>query len=243
MEAIEFSTNICLSCLFGVPQKPEAYSRMAQIFYPSTNTLSRLSIFGAVFIVAALAWLAAAVTRSPYVTQEGVVRTQPVPFSHKHHVQGLGLDCRYCHTSVEESAFAGIPPVKTCMNCHSQIWAESPTLAPVRDSFRTGRPLMWTRVHDLPDFAYFDHSIHLKQGVGCATCHGRVDQMPLMWQNASLQMEWCLECHRAPERFVRPREFVFQMDWEPPADRAALGAQLVRDYHIQPPTYCSACHR
>jgi len=216
---------------------------MAQIFHPSTNTISRLSIFGAVFIIAALAWLAAAVTRSPYVTQEGVARTQPVPFSHKHHVQGLGLDCRYCHTSVEDSAFAGIPPVKTCMNCHSQIWVDSPMLAPVRDSFRTGRPLVWTRVHDLPDFVYFDHSIHVKQGVGCATCHGRVDQMPLMWQNASLQMEWCLECHRAPERFVRPREFVFQMDWEPPADRIALGKQLVRDYNIQPPTYCSACHR
>ncbi|MBM3226386.1 MAG: cytochrome c3 family protein [Candidatus Tectomicrobia bacterium] len=226
-----------------MPQKPEAYACMAQIFHPSTNTISRLSIFGAVFIIAALAWLAAAVTRSPYVTQEGVARTQPVPFSHKHHVQGLGLDCRYCHTSVEDSAFAGIPPVKTCMNCHSQIWVDSPMLAPVRDSFRTGRPLVWTRVHDLPDFVYFDHSIHVKQGVGCATCHGRVDQMPLMWQNASLQMEWCLECHRAPERFVRPREFVFQMDWEPPADRIALGKQLVRDYNIQPPTYCSACHR
>ncbi len=216
---------------------------MAQIFHPSTNTFSRLSIFGAIFLVVALAWLAAAVTRSPYVTQEGVAREQPVPFSHKHHVQGLGLDCRYCHTSVEESTFAGIPPVKTCMNCHSQIWAESPMLAPVRESFRTGRPLVWTRVHDLPDFAYFDHSIHVKQGVGCATCHGRVDQMPLMWQNASLQMEWCLECHRAPERFVRPRGAVFQMDWQPPANYAALGVQLVRDYNIQPPTHCSACHR
>lgn len=216
---------------------------MAQIFHPSTNTFARLSIFGAVFMLAALAWLAAAVTRSPYVTREGVTRDQPVPFSHKHHVQGLGLDCRYCHTSVEESAFAGIPPVKTCMNCHSQIWSESPMLAPVRDSFRTGRPLVWTRVHDLPDFVYFDHSIHVHKGVGCATCHGRVDQMPLMWQNASLQMEWCLECHRAPERFVRPREAVFQMDWEPPADRAALGAQLVRDYNIQSLTSCSVCHR
>lgn len=216
---------------------------MAQIFHPSTNTFSRLSIFGAAFLVAALAWFAAAVNRSPYVTQEGVARTQPVPFSHKHHVQGLGLDCRYCHTSVEESAFAGIPPVKTCMNCHSQIWSDSPMLAPVRDSFRTGQALVWTRVHDMPDFAYFDHSIHVRQGVGCATCHGRVDQMPLMWQNVSLQMEWCLECHRAPERFVRPREFVFQMDWQPPVDRVALGAQLVRDYHIQPPTHCSTCHR
>ncbi|MGE3541223.1 MAG: cytochrome c3 family protein [Candidatus Tectimicrobiota bacterium] len=216
---------------------------MAQIFYPSTNTFARLSIFGAVFLLAALAWLAAALTRSPYVTQEGVARTQPVPFSHKHHVQGLGLDCRYCHTTVEASAFAGIPPVKTCMNCHSQIWADSPMLAPVRDSFRTGQPLVWTRVHDLPDFVYFDHSIHVHKGMGCSTCHGRVDQMPLMWQNASLQMEWCLACHRAPERFVRPREAVFQMDWEPPPDRAALGAQLVRDYHIQSLTDCSVCHR
>jgi hypothetical protein len=216
---------------------------MAQIFHPSTNTLSRVSIFGAVFILAALLWLLAAINRSPYVTQAEVVRTQPVPFSHKHHVQGLGLDCRYCHTTVEEAAFAGIPSTKTCMTCHAQIWAESPMLEPVRDSYRTGKPLLWTRVHDLPDFSYFDHSIHVKQGIGCETCHGRVDTMPLTWQVHSLQMEWCLECHRDPERFVRPREQVFQMGWEASPSQAVLGQQLAREYHLQKLTNCSICHR
>jgi hypothetical protein len=216
---------------------------MAQIFHPSTNTISRLSIFGAVFVVAALLWLLDALTRSAYITQAGVARVQPVPFSHKHHVSGLGIDCRYCHTSVEESAFAGLPPTKTCMTCHAQIWATSPVLEPVRASFRSGQPLVWTRVNDLPDFVYFNHSIHVKKGVGCVTCHGRVDQMPLMWQAASLQMEWCLGCHRAPEHFVRPRQQVFSMDWEPSTYQDALGKQLVQEYHIASRTSCSVCHR
>lgn len=215
---------------------------MAQIFHPSTNTFSRVSIFGAVFILGALLWLLVTVNRSPYVTREGVARAQPVPFSHKHHVQGLGIDCRYCHTSVEEAAFAGLPPTKTCMTCHTQIWADSPMLEPVRSSLRTGQALRWTRVYDLPDFVYFDHSIHVKKGVGCVTCHGQVDAMPLMWQTHSLHMEWCLECHRAPERFVRPRSQVFNMTWEPPV-RDNVGQQLVHDYHIQKLTNCSICHR
>jgi Cytochrome c7 and related cytochrome c/Class III cytochrome C family len=215
---------------------------MAQIFHPSTNTFSRVSIFGAVFALLALLWLLTAVTRSPYVTREGVARAQPVPFSHKHHVQGLGIDCRYCHTAVEDSAFAGLPPTKTCMTCHAQIWSESPMLEPVRSSFRTGQPIVWTRVHDLPDFVYFDHSIHIKKGMGCVTCHGQVNDMPLMWQMQSLHMEWCLECHRAPERFVRPRSQVFNMTWEAPSN-GTLGQQLVQEYHIQKLTNCSICHR
>ncbi len=216
---------------------------MAQIFHPSTNTLARLSIFGGVLFVAALLWLLLAVNRSAYVTQVGVARAQPVPFSHKHHVSGLGLDCRYCHTSVEESAFAGIPPTKTCMNCHSQIWADSAMLEPVRASYRNNQRLVWTRVHDLPDFVRFNHSIHLKKGIGCVTCHGRVDQMPLTWQARSLQMEWCLECHRAPERFVRPRELIFRMDAATPSEQVALGQKLVRQYHIDSLTSCSVCHQ
>ncbi len=216
---------------------------MAQIFHRSTNTLSRLSIYGAVFVLAGLAWLAAAINRSPYVTQVDVPREQPVPFSHEHHVRGLGLDCRHCHTTVEETAFAGIPPTKTCMTCHSQIWAESPMLEPVRASLRTDRSLQWTRVHDLPDFVKFNHSIHVAKGVGCSTCHGQVDQMPLTWQTATLQMEWCLECHRAPERYVRPRDQVFNMDWRPPADPREQGRRLVRQYEIQNQTDCSVCHR
>lgn len=218
---------------------------MAQIFHPSTNTISRVSIFGALFILAALLWAVAEIQRSSYITQVGVARTQPVPFSHKHHVSGLGIDCRYCHTTVEESPFAGIPPTKTCMNCHSQIWADSPMLEPVRQSFRTDQSLRWLRVHDLPDFVYFDHSIHVKKGVGCVTCHGRVDRMPLMWREQPLTMEWCLECHRAPERFIRPREYVFDLEWRPAEDQLALGRRLVEQYHIRVGqlTNCSICHR
>jgi hypothetical protein len=215
---------------------------MSQVFHPSTNTISKVSIFGAVFL-AGLGWLVLQIARSSYVTQAHVARPQPVPFSHKHHVAGLGIDCRYCHTTVEESAFAGIPPTKTCMNCHSQIWADSPTLEPVRESYRTDISLEWTRVHDVADFVYFDHSIHVSKGVGCVTCHGRVDQMPLAWKVETLQMEWCLDCHRNPELYVRPRDQVFSMDWEPDEDQRLLGARLMEEYNIQTSTDCSVCHR
>src|SRR2546430_4398919 len=169
-----------------------------QIFHRSTNTLSRATIYGAVFVVAALFWAAAEIQRSPYVSYAGVARTQPAPFSHQHHVAGLGLDCRYCHTSVENSSFAGIPPTKTCMNCHSEIWTNANLLEPVRYSYRENRPIWWTRIHDLPDYVYFNHKIHVNKGVGCASCHGPVDEMPLTYQHSSLQMEWCLDCHRNP---------------------------------------------
>ncbi len=164
---------------------------MAQIFRPSTNTFARLSIFGAVFLLAVLAWVVLAVNRSPYVTEAGVVRRQPVPFSHKHHVSGIGIDCRYCHTSVEESAVAGIPPTKTCMNCHTQIWAESPMLEPVRTSLRTDTSLAWVRVHDLPDFVYFDHSIHVQKGMGCLTLGRKLVQEYHIAKRTS-----CSVCHR-----------------------------------------------
>jgi hypothetical protein len=216
---------------------------MAQVFHPSTNTVSRLSIFGALFVVLGLLWLMGAVNRSPYVTREGEVRAQPVPFSHKHHVAGLGIDCRYCHTSVEESASAGLPATKTCMSCHSQVWTEAELLATVRESYQTDRSIPWTRVHDLPDFAYFDHSIHVKQGIGCTTCHGPVGDMPLMWQASTLNMEWCLGCHRAPQDFVRPRAAVFDPDYVPPAHQAELGRELVERYHIETRESCATCHR
>jgi hypothetical protein len=218
---------------------------MPQIFHPATNTFSRVTIFGAVFALGALAWIAGAVQRSPYVTEAYVARAQPVPFSHRHHVGGVGIDCRYCHTTVDKSAFAGIPPTQTCMNCHAQLWVNSPTLEPVRASWRSDRSLAWTRVHDLPDFVYFNHSIHVQKGVGCATCHGRIDRMPLTWREHTLAMEWCLECHRHPERFVRPREEVFSMEWTTD-DQDALGRRLVAEYGIAPParlTSCSTCHR
>ncbi len=232
---------------------------MAQIFHPSTNTISRVSIFGAVFILAAMGGLVFELQRSSYVTEVGVARDQPVPFSHKHHVAGLGLDCRYCHTSVETSNFAGVPPTKTCMNCHSQVWNESPTLEPVRASVRNDASLEWVRVNDLADFVFFNHSIHVAKGLGCQTCHGPVDQMPLTWREKTLHMEWCLECHRQPEKFLRPAEQVFNMAYEPPSGRgpvawngrefvtqASLGEALKTQYGIRNArllTSCSTCHR
>src|SRR6202040_1006783 len=216
-------------------------------------------IFGAVFFVAGLLVLFAEVNRSPWVTEAHVARDQPIQFSHERHVAGNGIDCRYCHTSVEDSSFAGIPPTKTGMNCHSQIFANSPFLEPVRESFRPGRPIQWTRVHDLPDFAYFNHSIHVNKGVGCNTCHGPVDRMPLMYNQASLQMEWCLDCHRAPEKNLRPRDQVFNMRYEEPSsakpimldgktytDQISLGRDLVTKYKLRTVadiTSCSTCHR
>lgn len=216
---------------------------MAQLFHPSTNTIARASIVGGLVLLAVVVAATTMVNRSDYVTEVGVIRNQPVAFSHKHHVTDDGIDCRYCHTSVEEGPFAGIPPTKTCMNCHSLIWADSPILEPVRESLRTGKSIEWTRVYNLPGFVYFDHSIHVRKGIGCSTCHGPVDQMPIMWRANTLYMEWCLECHRAPERFVRPREYVFSMDWEPPADQLARGRKLVQAYHIRTLTSCSICHR
>jgi Cytochrome c7 and related cytochrome c len=218
---------------------------MHRTFHRSANTIARLSIYGSVFILAGLAWVVITIGRSSYVTEAGIARRQPVPFSHKHHVADDGIDCRYCHTTVETSAFAGMPATATCMNCHAQIWADSPMLEPVRASYRTGTPLHWTRIHNLPEFVYFDHSIHVNKGVGCATCHGRVDEMPLTYQVASLQMEWCLECHQHPARYVRPRAEVFNMAWQ--TDRQdELGRELVAAYKIKDTrslTNCSTCHR
>jgi hypothetical protein len=219
---------------------------MSQIFHRHTNVYSRLSILAILLFVGTLGAVVAALAWSGYTTNKDVTVEQPIQFSHAHHVGGMGIDCRYCHTSVEESAFANIPPTKTCMNCHSQIWTTAPILEPVRASFRDDRPLQWTRVHDLPDFVYFNHSIHVKQGVGCATCHGAVDRMPLVYQKATLMMSWCLDCHRNPAKYVRPRDQVFNMQWEPPADDPGLGERLVKDYKIgsvEQLTSCSTCHR
>jgi hypothetical protein len=219
---------------------------MSQIFPRSANYLAKASIFGGIALIAVIGLVAAGLVRSPYVLGTAVTIEQPVPFSHKHHAGDVGIDCRYCHTSVEQAAFAGIPPTKTCMNCHTQLFADSKMLEPVRHSYRTGTPLVWKRVHRLADFVYFDHSIHVAKGVGCQTCHGQVDAMPLVWQEASLQMAWCLECHRAPERFLRPRDQVFNMQYRPPADQLALGRTLVKDYKVagsQMLTSCSTCHR
>jgi hypothetical protein len=214
---------------------------MPQIFHPSMNTVSRATIFGAVFILAVLVWLALEIVRSPYVSGAQVIKPQPVAFSHRHHVAECGIDCRYCHTGVEESSFAGIPPTETCMNCHSQIWAESPILAPVRESFREDKPLVWNRVHDLPDFVYFDHSIHVRRGVACATCHGELAEMPLTWKEATLYMEWCLECHRQPEDYIGPPEAVFVSTTtrKTPLAKNDLAWENKRGTLL---TNCSICH-
>ena len=243
---------------------------MSQIFHRSTNTLSRATIFGAVFFVVIAGWIMYVVQGSPFITYAGVRKPQPVPFSHQHHVTGLGIDCRYCHTSVETSSFAGIPPTKTCMNCHSQIWTNARLLEPVRASYRSGESLQWTRVNQLPDFVFFNHSIHIAKGVGCNTCHGPVDTMPLMYQQESLQMEWCLGCHRDPGKNLRPRDQVFNMRYQPPSgdkpvtvdgrtftDQDALGTYLIQKYQVRVGrittsdgqtgvsdiTSCNTCHR
>jgi hypothetical protein len=218
---------------------------MAQIFHRSTNTIARASIFGGLILLLVLLFLINEVNRSSYVTQQDVARDQPVQFSHEHHVSGLGIDCRYCHTSVEVSATAGIPPTETCMSCHSQVWTNAPILEPIRASYKSGKPLRWTRVHDLPDFSYFNHSIHVTKGIGCESCHGRVDKMPLMRQASTLQMEWCLSCHRNPEKFIRPRDQVFTMGYVPKEEQSTLGPKLVDAYHVnvRQLTNCSICHR
>jgi hypothetical protein len=216
---------------------------LAQLFHRSSNSIAKISIVTVVLLLGGVVWAAYKIDQGSFITMVGVPREQPVPFSHKHHVTDDGIDCRYCHTSVEVSAVAGVPPTETCMSCHSQIWANAEMLEPVRASFRTGQSLEWTRVHDLPDFVFFNHSIHVNKGIGCATCHGRVDQMPLMYKENTLYMQWCVECHRAPERYVRPRDQVFNMAYRPPEDQMELGRRLVAEYKIQKLTDCYTCHR
>jgi hypothetical protein len=219
---------------------------MSQVFPKSANAWSKASVLALVFTILGLGWGMLTLQRSDILTTANQFHEQPVQFSHQHHAGGIGIDCRYCHTSVEVSASAGIPPTKTCINCHSQIWNTSPYLEPVRASFRDDKPLNWVRIHDLPDFVYFNHSIHVRKGVGCETCHGRVDRMPLMMQKSSLQMEWCLDCHRDPSRFVRPLDQITTMGYQPAEPQSVIGPRLVKDYKIaglEHMTSCSVCHR
>jgi len=216
---------------------------MSQIFHPFTNAVAKLSIFGAVFILGGLGWFAFTMVRSPYFNQVGVAREQPVPFSHKHHVEGLGIDCRYCHTGVEESRFAGIPPTETCMNCHSVVWKDAPILEPVRKSFAENKSLEWTRVHDLSDFVYFDHSVHVAKGVGCVSCHGQVNEMPLMWREKNLTMSWGLSCHRDPEKHLRPADKVTDMHWKPEDTPDFKHPKVDTGGPVNQLTNCTVCHR
>lgn len=218
---------------------------MAQIFHPSMRVVSRASIIASLIVIGFIGWVGWDWYRSGYFTGVNVPVEQPVPFSHEHHVNGLGISCGYCHTSVEKAAFAGIPPTHTCMTCHSQIWTGAPMLEPVRASYRTQKPLEWVRVHDLPDFAYFNHSIHVNKGMACQVCHGDVNIMPLTWKSSTLQMAWCLDCHRAPEKYIRPIDEIYNFDYKPPADQIAFGKELVKKYNVQVKqlTDCSICHR
>jgi hypothetical protein len=233
---------------------------MAQIFHRSTNLVARVTIFGAVLIIGVLGFALYEIALSPWYTDQNVTRQQPIPFSHRHHAGELGIDCRYCHTSVEKSSFAGLPPTQTCMTCHSQIWTNASMLEPVRASYRDDTSLEWTRVNALPDFVYFDHSIHVAKGIGCTTCHGPVADMPLTYRAGTLYMSWCLDCHRQPGKNIRPKSEVFNPFYEPPSgehpvtvengtkfvDQAAMGKYLMAEYKILPLKNlqsCSTCHR
>jgi hypothetical protein len=218
---------------------------MPQAFRPRSNLIFRSAIFGTFFFIAALAWVLAVLFRSPFVTNVNVPIEQPLPFPHDIHVKGLGLDCRYCHAA-ENSAFADFPPTHTCSTCHNQVLQNHPDLVLVHDSYRTGFPIDWNRVYNLGDFAYFRHDVHVAKGFGCETCHGRVDIMEVTFKTETLYMEWCLECHRNPERYIRPVEYVFEFGWEPDEDQETLGARLVQEYNIAPIrqlTDCSLCHQ
>ncbi|MCL6623824.1 MAG: cytochrome c family protein [Fimbriimonadales bacterium] len=216
---------------------------MPQVFSPASNVLARASVpFGILLIIAA--WLIGA-NITPYTHRLGVAIDQPAPFSHKHHFKELGIDCRYCHTTVEESRFAGIPPTETCMTCHSQIWTNSPLLQVVRESYLTNTPVRWNRVNETPDFVFFDHSIHIARGVSCFTCHGAVDEMNLTFKPIAFQMVWCLDCHRNPERFLRPKDQVVNPNYSAGPQQTQIGAQLVEKYKINKVQIqdCWVCHR
>jgi hypothetical protein len=219
---------------------------MAQIFHRSFNFISRLSLSGLVFLGGLALTGVLVVARSPYITNQRVTREQPVQFSHKHHVGDDGIDCRYCHTSVETSAYAGIPPTKTCMNCHSVLFNNVGYLEPVRESYRTEQSIQWVKVHRLADYVYFNHSIHINKGIGCSSCHGAVNEMPLIFQASPLTMQWCLDCHRNPQVNLRPKEEIFNMSWKAPANQEEIGKKLAADYKLRSTselTSCSTCHR
>jgi hypothetical protein len=219
---------------------------MAQFFHKSANNIARISMIVAVVLAGVAFYAYTQLARSSYVTNKFVEVQQPVQFSHKHHVGDDGIDCRYCHQTVETTATAGMPSTQTCMNCHSQIWSDSPYLEPVRASYRENKPIEWQRVHDLPEYVYFNHSIHVAKGVGCSTCHGPIDQMPAVYQENTLQMEWCLACHKEPEKFIRPKSEIYNMQWQDSDLTPAQRLELKEQYRIRQRemmTSCSTCHR
>ncbi len=220
---------------------------MGQIFHRGANNVAKASIIVAIVFGGVAFYAYTQIARSSYFTNQGLERPQPVQFSHRHHVGDDGIDCRYCHTSVETSASAGLPPTQTCMNCHSQLWSDSPYLEAIRASYRDNKPLEWTRVHDLPGFVYFNHSIHVAKGVGCASCHGDVANMPSVYQENTLQMEWCLACHRDPAPNIRPESEIFNTSWNKdditPEQEKEVEAKIAKLRGKDFMTSCSTCHR
>jgi hypothetical protein len=214
---------------------------MPALFPRWTNTVSRLTA-GILLATPALGIGALMVyVRTPYGTGQFQPVEQPVQFDHRHHVGDDGIDCRYCHNTVEISPYAGVPSTSTCMNCHAQVWNRSPLLSLVREQYFTDRPVPWNRVHNLPDFVYFNHAIHVNKGVGCATCHGRVDLMPAVQQVEPLTMAWCLDCHRAPEQYLRPLEHIASMTYR--RQSPDEGLRLKRQYDVNTRLSCTTCHR
>jgi hypothetical protein len=218
---------------------------MTQLFGPGANSIAKVSVVGGLLLAGGAAWVISAFQNSPYITNVRMPLVQPVPFSHKTHADNLGISCRYCHTTVEKSSFAGLPPTETCMTCHSQIAASSPMLEPVRESYRSGDPIRWNRVYNTPDYVYFKHNVHISKGIGCSTCHGHVDKMPLTWKEQSLHMDWCLNCHRDPLPHLRPKSEIYNMNWQPPLNQTEVALKLAKEngLHTQTLTDCYACHR
>lgn len=218
---------------------------MPQLFRKRTNTIAKIVVILIPSVLFGLFVMGELIMRSPYETEVGVVLEQPVPFSHKHHVRELNIDCRFCHSLVEKTPFAGIPKSSVCMNCHSQIWADAPMLAPVRESFYKNEPIAWNQVNRLAKYVYFNHSIHIKKGIGCSSCHGAVDQMPLTKKARTFYMKDCLSCHEAPENSIRPIADIYDIDYRVPPDQKRKGRELVKKYHVHKELLmdCNTCHR
>ena len=220
---------------------------MAQLFHRGANNIAKASLVMAVLLGIVAFFIYSLFVRSSYMTGRYVEKQQPVQFSHRHHVGDDGIDCRYCHTTVETSASAGVPPTQTCMNCHNELFSDQPYLEVVRESFKDNKPIEWERVHDLPGFAYFDHSIHIAKGVGCASCHGDVANMAAVYQENTLQMEWCLSCHRDPAPNIRPESEIFNTSWNPkditPEQQKEVDKKIKNLRSKELLTSCSTCHR
>ena len=218
---------------------------MSKLFPKSANRLP-LQIIVYLFLVGGIATAAITYYATPKYSRVGYAPVQPVPYSHKLHVGQLGLDCRYCHSNVDDSSHATVPTAQTCMNCHSQVKKDSPLLAPVRQSYESGLPVEWVRIHQAPDYVYFYHAVHVNRGVSCVSCHGNVDEMDVVEHAQPLSMSFCLDCHRNPEAHIRPVDQVTNLKWEAPGGESGQleqGRKFVHDWNVMPPQSCSGCHR